>query len=267
MSRMLYRALGLALASIALGLAIGTPAAAQIAPGASSAPQAVAAPADAPPAVVLAEYTRACATPNKPASCDTPRAARPSTIGPDSPVFTLQQYVERYPQMGVQGYMAAGRANQALCQRDVEYLSGLSSLDQLFISGDNTYQILQEVYNALPDKIRRATRIAYVGQGVSTAAGCVMSFGWYCLMVAANAGGNIMTLGASKDLQIANIRLSVANIMVTRANIWSNRLTLRLDAEWIIDYHPFCQKAGYAMNVNLAPLGPPPMATRDFSGP
>ncbi len=242
---------GLALASMVSSLLASSSSYAQLAPGASRTAPAASQDTD-PQFVVLSDLVAPCADPSK--YCPTPRAARPSTLAGDSPIVTKAVFLAKYPQMGVNGDRTIANSKSQLCDNMNQHLAGISSLDQLFMLSDNEYNVLTDVYNQLPDDVKRATAVMTVAQAVQTGALCILSAGLYCIAAASGAIGNVFVSQASKKLQLANIRLSIANIVVTRLNIWSNRLTLRLDADWIQWYAPACQKLGYTLVSDLPPL-------------
>ncbi len=239
------------------------------APDWSTAPAPRAAPPTSPsagevPYVILAERVRPCSGPS--GNCDVPRAARPSTIAADSPTMTAAEYLAAYPQMGIEGYRRTASLNRDLCGVASEYLSSLDTLDKMFIVAGNEYDILQDIYNALPNDIRRGTTVMTIAQAGSAGALCILSAGTYCLAAVVSAGGNIFVAHVNQKLQLANVRLSVANIVVTKLNVFSNRLTLRLDGAWLKDFWPGCDDLGYATITGLPPLPPVPTLPQGFGG-
>lgn len=216
--------------------------------------------------VVLAEWVRPCKAKDK-IDCDIPRSARPSTVAGDSPVISHRRFIRDYPNVGETGYQRIRADNKSLCNEAQEYMVGLNDLDQLFkVSGDE-YNVLTDIYNSLPAQVRLTTRVMQVTQAVESGALCVLSAGLYCIAAVANGVGNIVTAETSKDLQLANIRLSIANIAVTKLNIWSNRLTLRLDGIWLKYFVPACHKLGYDTISGLPPMPALPKVPDSFGKP
>ncbi len=215
--------------------------------------------------VTLAERTAPCRS--NATYCIEPRPARPSTIDGTSPTVTPTEWMRDYPRSGMAGYNRIARANQALCSTADEYVAGLRTLDQLFVSAGNEYQLIQDVYNDLPDAIRRNARVMIATQAVQAGLLCLLSFGTYCIAVVVGAAGNIMTTHTNERIQLTSVQLALANIVVTKLNIWSNRLTIRLDNLWLKDWLPNCEGLGYHINFTLPPLGPPPSVPEGFGQP
>lgn len=237
------------------------------------APPAATQPTDGLPShVTLADWAKPCEVKvpkgqdpgaYRTAHCDYPRAARPSTIATDSPTVSHAEFLRKYPQLGEAGYQAIATANKKLCDEGYSHLTGMSNLNVLLGLSDNEYQVLDGIYQALPDEVRHSTRVMQTSQAVSAGFLCVLSFGLYCIAAVVNAAGNIVTAETSMHLQLANIRLSIANIVLSRLSIWSSQLHLRLEELWLNDYMPFCKGMGYAPVV-LPPMPPLPKLPEGF---
>lgn len=184
-----------------------------------------------PPFVMLADFTPAG---------QIPRAARPSTIAADTPTITRENFLTTYPQAGAVGYSRIANANRQLCEQCFANMEMILQLDILFERSDNAYDQLMGIYEALPESVRRGSRVMTITQAGATGALCALSLGIYCIAAVFTAIGNLFSNGTNRRLQLANIRLSIQNIIVTRLNITSNRVTLRLDAFWLDLVAPGC---------------------------
>ena len=170
-----------------------------------------------------------------------PRAARPSTIGADTPLLTHDAYLARYPASGEAGYQRIRASNRELCEEAQAITDEVASLRLEFNNSDNDYAGLMEVYNALPRSMRRHSAVMAIGQVASTGALCALTAGLYCIAAVAAGGGNLLGIHGNLKMQLAHIRLSQANIRLTRTNIRSNLLTLRADDLWIRLAMPACR--------------------------
>lgn len=170
-----------------------------------------------------------------------PRAARPSTMGTDTPLLTHGAYLARYPESGEAGYQRMRASNRQLCDEAQDIMDEVASLRLEFNNSDKDYADLMEVYNALPKSMKRHSAVMAIGQVASTGALCALTAGLYCIAAIAAGGGNLLGIHGNLKMQLANIRLSQANIRLTRTNIRSNLLTLRADDLWIRLAMPACK--------------------------
>lgn len=170
-----------------------------------------------------------------------PRAARPSTIGADTPLVSHAQYLVRYPASGEVGYQRVRASNRTICDEAQGISDEVAALRQAFGSSDEDYVQLMEIYSALPKSMKRHSLVTAITSAITGGALCALSAGTYCIAAIASSGGNLMQIHGNLKMQLANIRLSQANITLTRVNIRSNMLTLRADDLWVRLAMPACR--------------------------
>lgn len=170
-----------------------------------------------------------------------PRAARPSTIGADTPLLTHAQYLARYPASGEAGYQRLRASNQTICDEAQSISDEVAALRVAFGTSDEDYAQLMEIYSALPKSMKRHSAVTAIASIVTGGALCALSAGSYCIAAIASAGGNLTQIHGNLKMQLANIKLSQANITLTRINIRSNLLTLRADDLWVRLAMPACK--------------------------
>ena len=178
-----------------------------------------------------------------------PMAVRKERIGLDTPALTINDSVTLF---GREATLRVAAENSRLCNMGFQYMDVIVKLDFGFAKSAIAYQQLLEIFNALPGKIKKGSRIMMISQAAATGALCLLSAGLYCIAAIFSGIGNLFTNQASKKLQLANIKLSIQNILVTQLNIDSNRLTLRLDAFWLDLVVPYCMKIFPGMGANTA---------------
>ena len=170
----------------------------------------------------------------------TPRAARPSTIGRDTPVMTKEEFLRRYPNSGEAGYQLIRRSTEDLCGEVGAIMSEIADLRAQFGDSNAEYVELSELYRALTKKMKRRAALMTIAQAGSTGALCALTAGLYCIAAAVSGGGNIVGIHGNLKMQLLHIKLSKANIRLTRINIRSNLLTLRADDLWVRMAAPVC---------------------------
>lgn len=169
-----------------------------------------------------------------------PREALPGNIGPNTPLLTKQQYLQRFPQAGVAGWERARRANGTLCDEAQAILDETAQLQLDFGSAEADYVNLQQIYDALPGKMKRHSAVMAIAQVGSSGALCALSAGLYCIAAIAGGAGNLAGIHGNLKMQLANIQLSQANIRLSRTTIRADMVWARSTTLWVRLAMPGC---------------------------
>ena len=194
-----------------------------------------------------------------------PREALPGNIGPNTPILTKAQYMNRFPAAGEAGWQRARRANNILCDEAQGILDDVFSLQGDFASLDQDYLDLQQIYDALPGKMKKHAKIQVATTVIATGGLCALTLGLYCIAAVANGVGNIAGIHGNLKMQLLSIQASAINVRHARVTVKADQVWGRATTLWVRAAMPGCAlvNPGYGIPAGMNtgrvyPLQPTP---------
>ncbi len=195
-----------------------------------------------------------------------PREALPGNIGPNTEMVTWQEYHARWPKATRADFERIQRANGTICDEAQGIVNDVYGLQMDFASSDDDYANLQQIYDALPGKMKKHAAVMTVTSAVTTGALCALTAGLYCIAAIASGGGNIIGIHGNLKMQLASIQLSQANIKLSRTTIRADQVWGRSMTLWVRLAMPACHVInpayGIPSGMNVGGVYSNPAATR-----
>ncbi len=192
-------------------------------------------------------------TPSAQGQYRVPLATRYQNFARDTPKMRYGDCIASY---GEDACQRIAGSNLDVCTEAASIMDDLHLVWGTLAESDDAERTLMEVYQLLPGEIRTATRVTTIAQAGATGALCYLSLGAYCIAAALTGGSNIFNAHTNKNMQMANIKLSIVNIVVTRANIRLQQSFIRATGIWIKFAAPACLNGGYGNIIATFPALP-----------
>lgn len=190
--------------------------------------------------VMLGDYAMAV----DPETGEREMAPRPITtgdIGYGTRTVDYTEYSRDYPIAARLGWFEEMRRSDEMhCRTGNDLVDRLLEVDAELLTEDEQFAAIQEIYNQLPDEVRRATRISRTSAVVGGAAGCILSLGLYCVTSVSNATQSWVNAGVYQSLNLAHIKLSLANVRTSRSIVKLARINIDGTLLWVAILLPMC---------------------------